>query len=1417
MKKQIFLALLALLPWTLQATQTENNVLRIVPAPGPMTIDGKIDDWDLSGGIFACDDVERLRDQFAVSFYAMYDKENLYLLLKVKDQTPLNNQQSSKGGHGFSGDCMQIRFITGFKTPEEKVSHWMAWRDRDEISVLSVQYDRDFKGPKIDNALNSGAKQSFRIDADGKGYVQEIAIPWKLLTTNGQPLAAGDSLRMALEPNFTAGPGGRANIHDIFRAGAVPDRVFTFRAYDQWGEGVLQKTGHLATAPVRLSDEREFPLTIKDGYLVSEWKGLIQKKEMPGFKPIAFTVPADGYVSLNIKNAQGNVVRQLLNEAYYEKGTQEVKWDGLMTPRYKTPSAPVEAGAYTWEAIVHPAFQVTLRGWADQGGNFPWNSGPTTDWGGDHGRPDAVVTDGKKIYLGWGFAEGGSPILGCDQEGSILWKVGTGIESAEHLAVDGETLFALGNEAGSCRRLTRLRSKDGVYDNWDGRTSASIRIEELWADKPDKAIWPVRANGMDAKNGKLFLTFSDQAFSIGDVGDWKALVEKLTSADPLFQGIFSKIDPRTTQRLKSFLDGKTPQEDAFRTWAGGPRFDDQVLKQLNALLESTDLLPGSDKLTPIARMEANRKALEKALTPALLSRKTNFIAIADAKSGQILKTVDAKYPQAIHALDDGRVAFLADGAALVTLTPQTGEIKTLLTGLSHATNFTFDADGNFYVAVAGTDQQIKRFTATGKPVGEIGKKGGHALVGKWEADGIFSPAALAVDNANKRLWVAEDDFYPKRISVWDIGTGKLVKDFFGPAHYGASGGAINPLDPNIMIGVGCEWKLDPATGRSSLTGILERFTHGFAAFCPAPNGRLYVAVITDFGVDHGPAGMRIFERVGEGDYRLRSEWKVDYGTQTTIVWSDINGDGKQDANEVITLPYALRIAGSANWSANLNPYTLTVYGGVTDEQGAKFAAKTALRSNSDVKLTQTVFQKVYQINLNGFTACGAPKWDLEHLRELNGVWSMDLRNASFGMLPSKDDRLLVTVEANDFKCYDLAHDSKLLWSYPNTFFSVHGSHAAPPPVPGLTRGAFGLIGTFKTPETGTVWTINGNCGEWYLLNEKGYYLAHLFQGDSLKVHFPETAVPGVDMTETPCGAGGEDFGGSLIQGLDGKVYVESGAHSYRNVLVTGFEKVAAFSCGKIEIKPEELALARAQQEAQMQAAVGTKQIDVKRLTPVFTGNINADFKGVMQTSFQKSADSAVRVAAAWDDQALYLAWDVTDNTPWVNGATEEAQMYVGGDTVDFQFGSDTKASAKRGDAVAGDFRLSIGNFHGKPTAVLYRAVSEVKKPKSFTSGLVARYQMDYVDVVPEAKITATVRPDKKGYIVEASIPWSALGFTPVPGVKYHGDIGATHGNASGARTSLRTYLSNQETGLVNDVVYELKMVPKNWGDFVFEK
>jgi hypothetical protein len=159
-------------------------------------------------------------------------------------------------------------------------------------------------------------------------------------------------------------------------------------------------------------------------------------------------------------------------------------------------------------------------------------------------------------------------------------------------------------------------------------------------------------------------------------------------------------------------------------------------------------------------------------------------------------------------------------------------------------------------------------------------------------------------------------------------------------------------------------------------------------------------------------------------------------------------------------------------------------------------------------------------------------------------------------------------------------------------------------------------------------------------------------------------------------------------------------------------------------------------------------------------------------------------------------------------------MYSGGDTVDLQLATAPDANPKRTQAGKGDIRLSIGNFHGTPTAVLYRFISDVKKPRSFTSGVIQGYQVDYVDVLADAKIK--VKLDKNQYVVEAAIPMASLGLSPTPGMTVGGDIGVTYNEASGTRTKLRNYWSNQHTGLVDDVVFELQIAPQYWGTFTFE-
>jgi len=416
-------------------------------------------------------------------------------------------------------------------------------------------------------------------------------------------------------------------------------------------------------------------------------------------------------------------------------------------------------------------------------------------------------------------------------------------------------------------------------------------------------------------------------------------------------------------------------------------------------------------------------------------------------------------------------------------------------------------------------------------------------------------------------------------------------------------------------------------------------------------------------------------------------------------------------------------------------------------------------------------------------------------------------------MPSPDNDLVLSCDSEKqlFNCYDVA-SGKLRWSYPNTFHGVHGSHNAPGPQAGLIRGAFGTVGSATLPDPiGSAWVINTNVGEWHMLTRDGFYLTRLFQGDYSKVQWPDKAVPGAVLDNVPCGEGGEDFGGSIAQAKDGKLYVTAGKTANWNVEVVGLETVKPLDSGKLRIEEKDLKLAEAIRGELVQMSAGLRRCEVRKKTPVFTGDIAKDFGN--EIVFKKQDDAEVRSAIAWDDACLYLGWRVADATPWINGADSPEFMYARGDTVDFQLGTDPEADENRAEAAKGDLRLSIANFRGKPTAVLYRKIAEQKNPKTFSSGVVRNYVMDSVVVLQDAKIE--VKKGERWYVVEIAVPLSTLGLKPFAGMKLSGDFGATHGTPAGDDTLLRTCWNNQATGLVNDEVFELKMEPKNWGQITF--
>ncbi len=183
-----------------------------------------------------------------------------------------------------------------------------------------------------------------------------------------------------------------------------------------------------------------------------------------------------------------------------------------------------------------------------------------------------------------------------------------------------------------------------------------------------------------------------------------------------------------------------------------------------------------------------------------------------------------------------------------------------------------------------------------------------------------------------------------------------------------------------------------------------------------------------------------------------------------------------------------------------------------------------------------------------------------------------------------------------------------------------------------------------------------------MLTEQGYYLTRLFQPDPLRIQWPEQATPGAILDNVPPGMGGEDFGGSITLGSDGKLYLQAGKTAFWNIEVVGLETVKPLALGAVTIEAADISLAQPrcartdlQSRRGQAAAVGEKaDAEVHRQPgPRFPGHHDSG-------QIPKAGNDA-RVRARRPPgtiKNLYLGWEVFDSTPWVNGRTDRELMYM---------------------------------------------------------------------------------------------------------------------------------------------------------------
>ena len=413
--------------------------------------------------------------------------------------------------------------------------------------------------------------------------------------------APGSELRVTVEPNFTAGAFGRLTIKDLFRAGMTPNRIFTFYSYDIWGTGILEKAGKVAPAPLRLADGRELPVTLSGNVPVVDWSRLAKVREMPGFKTLGFEMPFDGHVSLNLRNKDGVVVRQLLTDHPYVKGSHEVKWDGLPTPHYRTPGEPLPAGEYTWEAMANPGLTPHPAGLGGcRGHSLGRRAGHRLGWRPRSAHP-APATAKRSTWVGTGPKAAGVPGLRC------RWKTALGNRQGNRQFGRASCRrrwnrlrFGLGRRPWPStfsppRQGWRLRQLDFARQRRTGRARSLGR-----ADGQGPNARPRRRYGRQARRALSHLQRG--RFPSGRHLGPGCPQRKLLADATVGPRLLKQVNPRFHERLQNWLAGQMKEEDAFCLHSvQGPWWKFELPEGLTRLLDRTDLAPGTDGQGPMSR------------------------------------------------------------------------------------------------------------------------------------------------------------------------------------------------------------------------------------------------------------------------------------------------------------------------------------------------------------------------------------------------------------------------------------------------------------------------------------------------------------------------------------------------------------------------------------------------------------------------------------------------------------------------------------------------------------------------------------------------------------------------------------------------------------------------------------------------
>lgn len=900
-----------------------------------------------------------------------------------------------------------------------------------------------------------------------------------------------------------------------------------------------------------------------------------------------------------------------------------------------------------------------------------------------------------------------------------------------------------------------------------------------------------------------------------------------TAAPYLARDAGEYADPGVYAYVGSFWDtGKLSGEGELRITGLTAGVDRNIL---------TYNLGAFDSKNGIREAEMHGLSVYNGIGVASLTKKNKLIFV-DVKAGKLLGSTVLDEPMGSAFNAKGELLVLS-GKKLLKYSslknidnlpvPQT----LISTNLEAPVGITLDTQGNIYISDGGQSHQVKVFTADGKLVKKIGNPGAPKA-GPYDQLHMNNPAGITIDS-RQHLWVAENDFVPKRVSVWTL-DGQFIKAFYGPGKYGG-GGEVDGHDKTKYYYAdedrgAMEFKIDWQTGAYKLTDVYYRNQPGafkMSFRCAAPetalyhNGKRYWTNCYNSSPTTGhPSAFLFVDRNGiavpvaaMGRANLwdilktdafKSRWPEgvdlnDKGNKTDafFIWTDKNKDGQVQPEEVVLQK------GAGN--------------GVTIMPDLSFCI--ARLGDRAVRFAP--------VNIS---SDGYPEYDMNKTEVLAKDVMPSGSSGGDQVLAAPDGWAVISLGMKPFDRYSIsgAQNGVAKWSYPNVWPGLHASHEAPIPdrlgeLIGPTRLLGGLMDN-KGSESGPLWAINSNHGMVYIFTSDGLFVATLFDAMrvgkrwSMPIAKRRMSLKGITLSE-------ENFWPTICQTDDGSVYMGDGGRN-SIIKIDGLKNIHRLPGIDLKVTEDDLDksreyLVKTEFTRQQNQGSGVLKVALNTMQITVDGNLN-DWAGTDWVDIDKSGVKAnfnantkpynVTASVAVTGDRLYVAYRTGDPKLLNNTGEMSIALFKTGGALDLMLGADGNANPDRLKPVAGDSRLLVTLVKGKPKALLYQAVVSGTK-QSDKVPFSSPWRTITFDKVVDVSSQLQFGSNNGDY--EISLPIAVFGLKSKSGLTLKGDVGILRGD--GTQTFSRNYWCNKATGIVSDVPAEAELTPALWGKFVFQQ